>query len=259
MARMTLPTRKRRIGRSKYTLVIIGVTFLIPVSAIVLGVSLLGERLELALLALELGLDGRGGRRRPGLLERFGFLGRDRPHELLEVGLAVLQSIDVEAETGERAGDALEVGLGRNVVPLRKALDLGRASRERGRGAVLVQHRERAQHLPDRLVERRELAALDPEGGPGALDDADLAWALDRLQLSEQPVDDDGLAAALALPSGSPTPLTWITGDGGRLTVERVDVADAPAAFGFQPEPRPLRTKNSAQTPKRSGPSRPSA
>ncbi len=98
--------------------------------------------------------------------------------------------------------------------------------------------------------------ALDAEGslmlltdrGPGALDDADLAWALDRLQLSEQPVDDDGLAAALALPSGSPTPLTWITGDGGRLAVERVDVADAPAAFGFQPEPRPLRT-TAAATP----------
>lgn len=98
--------------------------------------------------------------------------------------------------------------------------------------------------------------ALDAEGslmlltdrGPGALDDADLAWALDRLQLSEQPVDDDGLAAALALPSGSPTPLTWITGDGGRLAVERVDVADAAAAFGFQPEPRPLRT-TAAATP----------
>jgi hypothetical protein len=92
--------------------------------------------------------------------------------------------------------------------------------------------------------------ALDAEGslmlltdrGPGALDDTDLAWALDRLQLGEQPVDDEGLAAALALPSGSPTAITWISGAGLSLAVERVDVAAAPAAFGFQPEPRPLRT-----------------
>lgn len=96
--------------------------------------------------------------------------------------------------------------------------------------------------------------ALDAEGslmmltdrGPGALDDGDLAWALDRLRLGAQPVDDEGLAATLALPSGTSTPLTWTTAAGHRLAVERVDVAEAPAAFGFQPEPRPLRTAPAA-------------
>jgi hypothetical protein len=91
--------------------------------------------------------------------------------------------------------------------------------------------------------------ALDAEGGlmmltargPGALDDTDLGWALDRLRLNGGGVDDDALAAALAQPSGARTPITWQGDDGQTLAVERVDAADAPAVFGFQPDPRPLR------------------
>lgn len=91
--------------------------------------------------------------------------------------------------------------------------------------------------------------ALDAEGslmmltarGPGALDDTDLAWALDRLRLGDEAVDESALTEALALPSGEDTPITWRAEDGQLLTVERVDAADAPAVFGFRPDPRPLR------------------
>lgn len=93
--------------------------------------------------------------------------------------------------------------------------------------------------------------ALDAEGslmmltarGPGALDDSDLAWALDQLRLGGESVDDAGLTAALALASGEQTPMTWMADDGRKLPVERIDAADAPAVFGFRPDPRPLRAE----------------
>jgi hypothetical protein len=54
----------------------------------------------------------------------------------------------------------LEVALRGNIVGLREALDLGGALGESRRRTILVQHREGAEHLPHRLVETRQLAAL---------------------------------------------------------------------------------------------------
>jgi hypothetical protein len=99
-------------------------------------------------------------RTRPVLGLSAPLLRRDRLHELVEVGLAVLERIDVEAEARQRAGHALEVAGRSDVFGLAEALDLDRAGRERRRRAILVEDRQRAEHLPDRLVECRELRAL---------------------------------------------------------------------------------------------------
>ena len=60
------------------------------------------------------------------------------------------------------------------------------------------------------IVERPSLACLDEEGaltlqtehGPGEIASADLGWALERMQQNGQAIDDERLAAAMALPSG---------------------------------------------------------
>jgi hypothetical protein len=95
-------------------------------------------------------------------------------------------------------------------------------------------------------VERPSLACIDEEGaltlqtehGPGEIASADLSWALERMTESGRAIDDDRLAAALALQSGSMTSLT-LEGPRGPVPVERIDAADLPARLGFVREPKP--------------------
>lgn len=100
-----------------------------------------------------------------------------------------------------------------------------------------------------RVVGAPHRVALDAEGslmmltplGPGAVDDADLGWALERLRVAAGAVDETALAAALALPSGAPTLLRWVETLGQEVVVERLDRGDAPLAFGYHTDPRPLK------------------
>ena len=95
-------------------------------------------------------------------------------------------------------------------------------------------------------VGRVSAAYLDEEGalllatdlGPGVLDDADLDWALQRLESPAGEVDEDQLAAALDLPSGSTTSLHLRIG-GGRLPLLRLDAALAPQQLGYVRVPQP--------------------
>jgi len=90
-------------------------------------------------------------------------------------------------------------------------------------------------------------AFLDEEGaillhtdlGPGALADADLDWALERLETAAGPPDEEQLAAALALPSGSVTALHLRLG-AARLPLLRLDHRLAPQQLGFVRDPQPL-------------------
>lgn len=79
---------------------------------------------------------------------------------------------------------------------------------------------------------------LDTEHGPGLVDDQDLDWILQRLGVDGRPIDDDDLAAALALPSGATTALQLQIGD-RRLPVQRLDAAAAPARLGYVRDPQP--------------------
>lgn len=75
------------------------------------------------------------------------------------------------------------------------------------------------------------------EHGPGALIDDELEWALQRMSVAGQPVDDTQLAEALALPSDSVTQLELIVGN-SRLPVQRLDAGDAPDKLGFVRVPK---------------------
>ena len=99
-------------------------------------------------------------------------------------------------------------------------------------------------------VERASAAYLDEEGslllatehGPAALDSQDLEWLLQRLTGTPDTTLEAAIDAALALPSGSVTPLRLGWNGATELRIERLDFADAPAHLGFvrdpQPEPR---------------------
>lgn len=95
-------------------------------------------------------------------------------------------------------------------------------------------------------VRHAEAAFLDEDGGlllltehgPAQLSDHELDWALGRLDSVEGPVDEDRLAAALALPSGAATALS-LRLEGRSLLLSRLDRVDAPARCGFVRAPQP--------------------
>jgi hypothetical protein len=108
---------------------------------------------------------------------------------------------------------------------------------------------EDGQHLVTHTglaIEQVRAAHLDEEGalvlvtehGPGEVAGADLQWALDRLSIDGKPVEDDALAAALGLPSGSDTAITMQVGS-SKLLLRRLDFAQAPSVLGFDRTPAP--------------------
>jgi hypothetical protein len=79
---------------------------------------------------------------------------------------------------------------------------------------------------------------LVTEHGPAEVAGPDLQWALDRLSTNGKPVEDESLATALALPSGSDTAITMQVGS-SHLLLRRLDFARAPSALGFDRTPAP--------------------
>ena len=98
-------------------------------------------------------------------------------------------------------------------------------------------------------VEQVTNAYLDEEGalvlltehGPGELVGADLSWALERMSA----LDDEALASALELSSGSATEFTLSIGS-SPVRLQRLNFADAPAALGFVREPAPREGEKTA-------------
>ena len=95
-------------------------------------------------------------------------------------------------------------------------------------------------------VEQVTTAWLDEEGalglltehGPGELIGADLAWALERMSAQQRPIDDEALAAALALPSGSTTDIT-LSIAASAVPLQRLNFADVPKVLEFERVPAP--------------------
>lgn len=102
-------------------------------------------------------------------------------------------------------------------------------------------------------VERIENAYLDEEGalvlltehGPGELVGADLSWALERMSSRQRAIDDETLAAALSLPSGSVTDITLSIAQSA-MPLRRLNFADAPSVLGFVREPTPREGEKTA-------------
>lgn len=97
-----------------------------------------------------------------------------------------------------------------------------------------------------RPVEQVTNAYLDEEGalvlatehGPGELMGSDLPWALERMSAQQRPIDDDALAAALALPSGAVTDITLSIASSA-VPLQRLNFAEAPSVLGYERLPAP--------------------
>jgi|SRR5581483_4652547 len=178
----------------------------------------------------------------PNVPALFGWLGLDRRGRWLIRGEIISRPQIVETINRNYAADAhgrwyFQNGPQRGYVALAHAPLLLRAPAE---GDTLTAHTG---------APVREVAAawLDEDGGlllqtdlgPGALADADLDWALQRLCTAQGALDEAQLAAALALPSGSATALRLRLAD-RLLPLTRLDRAEAPARLGFVREPQPL-------------------
>lgn len=104
-------------------------------------------------------------------------------------------------------------------------------------------------------VTRVEGAYLDEEGaivlltehGPGVISDNDLEWALGHITVDGRSLDEDALAAALALPSGQRSALSLNYGSHA-LPLQRLDSAKLPKAMGFEREPQPRAGEQSSGT-----------
>lgn len=178
----------------------------------------------------------------PNVPALFGWLGLDRRGRWLIRGEIISRPQIVETINRNYAADAhgrwyFQNGPQRGYIQLERAPLLLRASAQ---GDTLTAHTEN---------EVRDISAawLDEEGGlllltdlgPGALADADLDWALQRLETEYGPVDEAQLAEALALPSGAETALRLRLG-AAALPLRRLDQAEAPARLGFVRDPQPL-------------------
>ena len=96
----------------------------------------------------------------------------------------------------------------------------------------------RVRHPSRAFLDEEGSILLLTEYGPAALPDNELDWALARLGSAAGPVDEDGLAEALALPSGQATALVLHL-PGANLPLERLDRSKAPKLLGFVREPQP--------------------
>lgn len=81
-------------------------------------------------------------------------------------------------------------------------------------------------------------AVLVTEHGPAEVAGQDLQWLLDRLTIHGRAVDDDSLAAALELPSGSETTITLRIG-ASDLRLQRLDFSQVPSMLRFDRTPAP--------------------
>jgi hypothetical protein len=178
----------------------------------------------------------------PDVPALFGWLGLDRRGRWLIRGETISRPQIIETINRNYAADEhgrwyFQNGPQRGYVTLAHLPLLLRAPAQ---GDTLSAHTEA-------VVSRVDAAWLDEEGGlllqtdlgPGALADGDLDWALQRLECAGAAVDEDALAAALALPSGARTAL-GLRLAGRLLPLRRLDLAAAPARLGFVRGPQPL-------------------
>lgn len=180
-------------------------------------------------------------KRWPNVPALFGWLGLDRRGRWLVQGETISHPRIIEVINRNYAADEhgrwyFQNGPQRGYMQLESA-PLVLFVAEDGEGLVTHTGRE---------VEQFHAACLDEEGalvlvtehGPGEVAGTDLQWVLDRLTIDGQSVEDDALAAALELSSGSDTSITLRIGTSA-LRLQRLDFAQAPSALGFERTPAP--------------------
>lgn len=178
----------------------------------------------------------------PNVPALFGWLGLDRRGRWLIQGEVISRPQIIETINRNYAPDEhgrwhFQNGPQRGYMRLEYAPLLLRAEAD---GETLTAHTGAAAGVVSgAYLDEEGAVLLATEAGPGLLADADLEWALQRLETADGAVDEAQLAAALALPSGADSGLRLRCG-GAALPLMRLDFAQAPAQLGFVRDPQPL-------------------
>jgi hypothetical protein len=108
-----------------------------------------------------------------------------------------------------------------------------------GPGEVLTVHTEvHVEQVRDVFMDESGALLFHTEHGAAALIDDELDWALQRMYVDNELIMDDQLARALAMATGSMTPITLRLGQ-QTIVIQRLDSALAPAQLHFVPDPQP--------------------
>lgn len=175
----------------------------------------------------------------PDVPALFGWLGLDRRGRWLIKGETISRPQIIDTINSNYAADEygrwyFQNGPQRGYIQLEYAPFVLRAQ-----GETLVTHTEVSVGQPTRAFLDEEGALLfQTEHGAGVLVDTDLDWALERLNIAGAPVNEQQLAAALAQPSGSATPLCVKIGQ-AKVPLSRLDREKVPAALHFVRDPQP--------------------
>ncbi|GAC1630255.1 MAG: hypothetical protein NVS9B10_22490 [Nevskia sp.] len=182
----------------------------------------------------------RGMQRWPNVPALFGWLGLDRRGRWLIRGEVITRPQIIETIGRNYAADAqgrwyFQNGPQRGYVALEAAPLVLRVA---DRGDGLVAHTGQAvAQVAKAFLDERGALLLDTDLGPGLLLDSDLGWALERLRLDRQALEDDSIEAILRLPSGSATDLRLRLAT-GEVAVARLDLDAAPQRLGYVREPQ---------------------
>jgi hypothetical protein len=178
----------------------------------------------------------------PNVPALFGWLALDRRGRWLIQGETISRPQIIDTINRNYAADAhgrwyFQNGPQRGYMRLEYAPLLLRAEAD---GASLIAHTGApAGRIAGAYLDEEGAVLLATEAGPGLLADADLEWALRRLESPFGAMDEEQLAAALARPSGADSGLRLRCGE-APLPVLRLDFAHAPVHLGFVRDPQPL-------------------
>lgn len=105
---------------------------------------------------------------------------------------------------------------------------------------ALITHTGKSLAHPQRLLlDEQGSLSIQSEHGPALLNDQDLPWTLERLNVHGRAATQVDIEEALAVPSGQITSLSCSLAT-GPLALHRLDEAAMPVRLGFVRDPRPV-------------------
>lgn len=177
----------------------------------------------------------------PNVPALFGWLGLDRRGRWLVQGETISHPRIVETISRNYAADEygrwyFQNGPQRGYMQLESTPFILLVAEDQ---TSLVTHTgQRVERVTDAYLDEEGALVLSTEHGPGELVGADLPWALERMSSRHGPIDDDTLAAALGLPSGSATDIVLAIAS-STVPLQRLSFADAPSKLAFERQPAP--------------------
>jgi hypothetical protein len=175
----------------------------------------------------------------PNVPALFGWLGLDRRGRWLIKGELISRPQIIDTINRNYAADEqgrwyFQNGPQRGYVQLEYAPLVLRAVND----ALTTHTGLRVEHPSEVFMDETGALLVATEHGPGALIDDELDWALQRMYVNDRLINDDQVASALAMPSGTETDSVLRLGTQS-IPIKRLDVALAPAHLHFVRVPQP--------------------